>query len=333
MYPTPHPENTLTIREAVPVHRPHPAPHLRVPVMGQLHAQPPHVQQHVPLQACLTLKFREDGGVTRLVERSHSGPLLVQKPFYPEGGEVCHVAIIHPPGGVVGGDELEISAGVGVLARAQITTPGAAKWTKASGRYKVNGRLKAGGHISRQNIRLDIDAGGALEWIPQEIIFFDNVHAELDHSVMLGEDASYIGCEILCFGRTASGKPFSNGQIRQRIRIQRKEKLIWLEQLRLPGGSPAMRGSLVPTGRTVCATLIATGGAAPGALVDTAQEEAAEIADDTGHVAVYQLESVVVARYLGNSNETAKRVMSHVRDLLRPVILGRPVIAPRMWST
>ncbi len=335
MYPGSHSENMLAIRDIAPVHRPYPAPHSRVAVMGQPHAQPP-VQPHMPLQAHLALKFGEDGGVTRLVEHGHFGPLLVQrvrKPLYPEAGEVCHVAITHPPGGVVGGDELEISAGVGASARAEITTSGAAKWTKASGRYKVNGRLKAGGHISRQTIRLDVDAGGALEWVPQEAIFFDNVHAELDHSVTLGKDASYIGCEILCFGRTASGKPFHNGQIRQRIRIQREEKLIWLEQLRLPGGSSAMGGSLVPTGRTVCATLIATGGAAPGVLIDTAQEEACEIADDTGHVAVYQLESVVVARYLGNSSETAKRVMSHVRDLLRPVILGRPVIAPRMWST
>ena len=82
------------------------------------------------------------------MDRNHFGPLLVQKPLYPEGREVCQVVIIHPPGGVVGGDELEIAANVGAAARAQITTPGAAKW------YKANG------HVSHQNIRLDVGSGG-----------------------------------------------------------------------------------------------------------------------------------------------------------------------------
>ncbi len=316
MHPTFCPENTPTVRDAAQVHHLYPAQHAPVPATDL-----PHVQPYTPLRACLALKFREDGGVTRLAERSHFGPLLVQKPLYPEGSKICHVVIIHPPGGVVGGDELEISAGVGASARAQITTPGAAKW------YKANG------HVSRQNIRLDVGTGGALEWVPQETIFFDNTHVELDHSVVLGKDASYIGCEILCFGRTASGESFSNGQIRQRIRIQREGKLIWFEQLRLLGGSPAMKNPLLLAGGTVCATLIATGGGVPRALIDTAREEAAGIVNGAGHVGVSQLKSVVVARYLGNSSETARRVMLHVWGLLRPAMLGFPAIVPRMWNT
>src|SRR3954471_15132918 len=95
-------------------------------------------------RASLTLGFTNDGGTTRLTERSHSGPLRVQKPLYPEGAEVCHAIVVHPPGGVVGGDQLSISAAIGENARAFITTPGAAKW------YKANER------VSRQSIVLDI---------------------------------------------------------------------------------------------------------------------------------------------------------------------------------
>ena len=276
---------------------------------------------HKPLQARLSLRFAEVDGTTRLMEREHFGPLLVQKPFYPEGREVCQVVIIHPPAGVVGGDELEIAAHVGASANAQITTPGAAKW------YKANG------HVSRQNVRLDVGAGGTLEWVPQETIFFDNAHVELDHRVILEKEASYIGCEILCFGRTASGESFTGGQIRQRISIRRNGKLVWFEQLRLSGGSPAMDNPLLLAGSTVCATLVAVGKAVPAALLDTVREGAAGILNGAGHFGISRLNPVVVARYLGDSSETARRVMLHSWGLLRPAMLGRQAMVPRMWNT
>ncbi len=277
--------------------------------------------QHTPLRARLALGFAQDRGTTRLVGRDHFGPLLVQKPFYPEGPEACHVVIIHPPGGVVGGDQLEIAARVGASANAQITTPGAGKW------YKANG------HVSHQTVRLHVGRGGSLEWVPQEVIFFDNADVVLEHQVSLEKDAAYVGCEILCFGRTASGESFSGGQIRQRTSIRRDGKLIWLEQIRLRGGGPAMKGPLALSGRTVCATLILTGKTIPGSLMDLAREGVDRIADGAGQAGISQLKSVVVARYLGDSSETARNVMLHVWGIFRPALLGRPAMMPRMWNT
>ena len=77
---------------------------------------------HQPLQARLSLKFAAIDDTTRLVERDHFGPLLVQKPLYPEGRKVCHAVIIHPPGGIVGGDQLEITADAEASAKVQIKT-------------------------------------------------------------------------------------------------------------------------------------------------------------------------------------------------------------------
>jgi urease accessory protein len=300
-------------------------PGSNVPVHG-LHvvpypAQPMTNVPHTPLQARLSLGYSEDRGTTRLVDRDHYGPLLVQKSLYPEGRGVCHTVIIHPPGGVVGGDELEITANVGNAAQVQITTPGAAKW------YKANG------HVSHQNIRLNVGAGGSLEWVPQETIFFDNADLVLDHQVRLEKDANYIGCEILCFGRTASGESFNGGRIRQRTRIYRDGKLIWLEQIRLLGGSGAMRGPLALAGRTVCGTLILTGKAIPRELIESAREGVESIAGDASRVGLSQLKSAVVVRYLGDSSETARRVMLHIWGLFRPAMLGRAAIVPRMWNT
>ena len=274
-----------------------------------------------PLQAKLSLKFAEIDGTTRLVERDHFGPLVVQKPFYPEGREVCHVVIIHPPGGVVGGDQLEISAQIGASANAQITTPGATKW------YKANG------HTSQQKIRLNINKGGSLEWVPQETIFYNHANVEIDHQVTLEDDAIYVGCEILCFGRTASGETFNSGQIKQRTSIRRNDKLIWLEQIRLLGESSAMSGSLALSGKTVCASLILTGKVIPQPLIDLAREEAEKITNGVGQVGISQLKSIVVARYLGDSSEVARHVMLCIWRLFRPEILGRAGMVPRMWNT
>ena len=97
--------------------------------------------------ARLQLGFADDAGTTRLLERSHFGPLRVQKPLYPEGPAVCHAIVVHPPGGIVGGDGLSIAATVGPGGRALLTSPGAAKW------YKANGKL------SRQRVTLAAGAG------------------------------------------------------------------------------------------------------------------------------------------------------------------------------
>ncbi|SFP69545.1 urease accessory protein [Nitrosomonas cryotolerans] len=273
------------------------------------------------MQARLSLKFKEDNGVTRLVGRDHFGQLYVQKPFYPEGSEMCQVVIVHPPGGVVGGDELKIVSQVGAAAKTQMTTPGAAKW------YKGNNR------ISRQQVRHDVETGGSLEWLPQESIFFNQAHVELDHCVTLAKESTYIGCEILCFGRTASGESFDEGEIKQRTSIRRADKLIWFEQLRLSGGSRAMSGPLMLAGKTVCATLIAVGEAIPPALITSMREEASVIAGGIGDFGVTQLKSVVVVRYLGNSSEIARRIMLRTWGVLRPAMLGRQAIVPRMWNT
>ncbi|UJP04438.1 MAG: urease accessory protein UreD [Nitrosomonas sp.] len=276
---------------------------------------------HQPLQARLALKFAAMDATTRLVERDHFGPLLVQKPLYPEGREVCHAVIIHPPGGVVGGDQLEIAINADEAAKVQITTPGAAKW------YKANG------HTSQQKISIRIGKRAALEWVPQETIFYNHANVAIDHQVTLEDDAVYVGCEILCFGRTAFGETFANGQIKQRTSIQRNGKIIWLEQIRLRGEDAAMNGPLALSGKTVCATLLLAGKTIPQSLLALVREEAEKCASGYGQVGISQLKSIIVARYLGNSSEVARHVMLHVWGLLRPELLGCAAIVPRMWCT
>lgn len=265
----------------------------------------------------MTLGFVSDRDTTRLVERTHIGPLRVQKPLYPEGGQVCHAIVVHPPGGVVGGDELSIDASVGQNASALLTTPGAAKW------YKSNG------HISRQDVHLRAGDSATLEWLPQETIFFDAAHVRLGTAIELGKDATYIGSEILCFGRTASGESFHSGMVEQTTSIRRDGKLLWFEQGMLAAGSAAMTSPLGLAGNTVCATLIAVGNPLAGSMMATLRE----IKAGDGAFGVTQMKSVIVARYLGHSSQTARQLIMHTWQQLRPALTGREAVVPRIWNT
>lgn len=263
-------------------------------------------------QASLRLRFADDAGTTRLVERSHSGPLRVQKPLYPEGGRICHAIMIHPPGGIVGGDRLAIDAFAGPSAHAFLTSPGAAKWYRANGRQSV------------QAVRIDAGEGAAVEWMPQESIFFNGADVRMDHSVSLAADASYIGSEILCFGRSASGERFNAGSIAQRTRIRRGGSLLWWEQGRQTGA--AMDSVLGLQGASVCATLIGIGKPVPDALMDAIR------AIDPA-LAITRIKTVFVARYLCSDSETARAVMTGVWQALRPHLLGHAAPVPRIWNT
>jgi urease accessory protein len=267
-----------------------------------------------PWRASLQLRFAADGdgGGTRLTGRVHAGPLRVQKALYPEGARTCHVIIVHPPGGVVGGDQLEIGMRLGPGSRVFATTPGAAKWYRA----------QAGN--SRQEVRLEVGDGAALEWLPQETIFYDGAGVELEHEVELGAGACYIGSEILCFGRRAMGEAFTRGHIVQRTRIRQAGRLVWHEQGRMDAAGIASPLGL--RGRSVCASLLAVGRPLPAATLAALRE------GDPG-LALSQVKSVFVARHLGDDSESARSAMLRVWKAVRPHLLGIAARPPRIWNT
>lgn len=281
-------------------------------------AAPRAEQRHAPDHARLALGFADDAGTTRLVRRQHFGPLRVQKPLYPEHPSVCHAIIVHPPGGIVGGDQLAITAEVGPGAHALLTTPGAGKW------YRANG-----GH-SRQAVSLRAEASATLEWLPQETIFFDAAAVRMEHEVELAADAAYIGAEILCFGRTASGERFNSGAVAQRTSIRRGGKLVWFEQGRLQAA--AMHSPLALDGRTVCGTLIAVGDGLDNALLGTLRDAVGALGLE-GRSGATLMKQVLVARYMGHSSLAARHWLHTAWGVLRPAAAKRTAAIPRIWNT
>jgi len=256
-------------------------------------------------KAELALGFERSDGRTVLARRRHDGPLVVQKALYPEGGDVCHAIVVHPPAGIAGGDELRLDVDSGEAAHALLTTPGAGKWYRSGGPWAAQ--------------RLAFDVAGALEWLPQETIVYDGALADISTDVRLAGEARYLGWEILCLGRTGSGERFSRGTIRLSTRIQRNGKLVWLERGRIEGGGKLMQSPAGLSGHTVCGTLVAA-----------AREISPQRAEG---LAVTRLPGLLVARYLGDSSEEAKQLFARLWATIRPALLGREAHPPRIWRT
>jgi urease accessory protein len=263
------------------------------------------------------LDFESRAARTVLARRSHDGPLVVQKPLYPEGHEVCHVIVVHPPAGMVGGDELELTARTHTKAHALLTTPGAAKWYRSAGRW------------ARQKIDFAVAAAACLEWLPQETIVFDGALAELRTDIQLEADACFMGWEVLCLGRAGAGERFTKGEYRARTMIQRNGKPLWLERAHLEGGSPALTSPVVMAGQSVSGTFVA----ASPRLEDSLVNHCREVTPLTGSGAVTAMPGLLVGRYLGASSEAAKNYFIKLWQILRPVLVERAAIEPRIWRT
>ena len=266
-------------------------------------------------KASLSLGFSFEGRKTTLSRKLHDGPLVVQKPFYPEGGEVCHAIIVHPPGGIAGGDELNLKVKTGARASALLTTPGAAKWYRSAGPQ------------ARQQVGFEVD--GTLEWLPQETIVFDGALAQTAYAVDLAAAASLIGWDIVCLGRTGSGERFTRGSYRSSIEVRREGRLLWLERGRIDGGSRLLESPAGLGGNPVFGTLFAAFTNFPGEIL---QELRAEN-PISGRGAVTLLPGILLARYLGDSGEAARRYFIALWRIIRPVLCGREAIEPRIWGT
>jgi urease accessory protein len=268
-------------------------------------------------RASLALGFERRGERSVLAERRHDGPLVVQKPLYPEGDDLCHAIVVHPPGGIAGGDDLDLAVHAGERSRALLTTPGAAKWYRSSGAW------------AKSRVGLHLDAGAHVEWLPQEAIVFDRARADMTFEADLAGDAILVAWEIVCLGRSGSGEGFDAGELRLRTRISRDGTLAWRERAHLGPGAPAMTCAAGLAGEKVFATLIV---AAPK-IEDDWLAAARAVPAPGASAGVTRLPGVLLARYRGESSEAARAYCAGVWKCLRETVLEREAIEPRIWRT
>jgi urease accessory protein len=268
-------------------------------------------------RAELSLTYAVRGETTILADNRHQGPLRVQRPLYPEGA-VCHTCILHPPGGVVGGDSLHVDVTVQAAANALITTPGATKFYHSAGRPV----------LQRQLLTVH---DGTLEWLPQEAIAFPGAEAKLVTEVRLTGSARFIGWEVLCLGLPSQDKDFSPGRFDGRLALYRDGRPLFLDQLRVRGEKD-LASVVGLRHRPVSGCFLAA------AVSREMAEELRGLADyrskqDDGLTGLTLLGEVLIGRYLGSSTGAAREFFTELWTRLRPGLLGRPACPPRIWLT
>lgn len=271
-------------------------------------------ENHKGWQARLKLEFKPGHRRTILGACKHYGPLTVQRPFYPEDG-ACHLYILHPPGGLVGGDLLELDVTVESRAFALITTPGATKFYRSAGSISVQ----------KQNIM--VKAGGAFEWLPQENIIFAGAKADISTHIDLEAGARFMGWEIICLGRPVNQERFISGSISALLAIIRQGVPLLFDRLRVSNAKDLDRGPGL-RGFPVTASFVATN--VKGSMLDSLREMPC-LAEATAGLTL--IDDLLVVRYLGNSTQQARQIFQDIRARLRPQLIGLPACSPRIWAT
>jgi len=156
--------------------------------------------------ARLHLHATRDGAATRL-RHTHHGPLRLLKTLHPEGPGIAHAVLVHPPGGLVGGDRLDVDIGVASGAHLLVTNPAATRFYRST----------AG--VAAQRLHARAADGARLEWLPQETLAYDGCEALNSWRVQLEGSASLMAMEVLALGLALTGQPFSSGRFEQRLAI------------------------------------------------------------------------------------------------------------------
>jgi urease accessory protein len=267
---------------------------------------------------------RLEASVARVAQRStllrveHRGPMRLQKALWPEGADPVHLILLHPPGGIAGGDSLSLTVDVQPQAHALLTTPGAGRWYR-------------GDAAARQDTTLRVAAGASLEWLPQETIVHDGVLADSTVDVSLDEGAAAIGWEVTVLGRRAFGERLRCGEFRQSLRISLRGEPLFEDHARICGeetGLPAALGE-----RHVSGLLWAVSPRAFDADIAQPVEAAMTQAGATLAGASRVDARLLLARAVGSSPERVRAALAGAWEALRPVVLGRQPRSPRIWTT
>jgi len=268
--------------------------------------------------ARLDLEFSNSNNKTILSHRKHHGPLQVQKPFYPELNGICHLYILHPPGGVVGGDCLNINVNVNPNAHALITTPAAGKFYRSAG------------PIARQEQVIKVAPKGTLEWFPSENIIFSGARAQIKTKIELSRDSNFMGWEISCLGRPASNENFSQGELDQRFEIWREGKPLQIERLSLKGGDSSLHAKWGLLGYPVIGNMVCMTNDA--GLLDSLKN-LANASTDQELFSATQVDDIILCYFLGNSVERARNYFIKAWKIFRQGVIQLEVVEPRIWKT
>lgn len=260
----------------------------------------------------------------RVVARHlHSGPLRILQSLYPEGDGICHNVLVHPPGGLVGGDTLDITVHAAAGTHGLITTPGATRFYRSEG-----------GAQALQTTRLHLQAESRMEWLPLEALCYNACQAENRLHMQLEPGAEMLGWDVTALGLPQASLPFTQGSFTQHMEMPG----IWLERGRIDAQDARLMDG--PTGMAGARCLASLFFVVGSTLDRKRKALALEIARDL--IAAHPLSAsagatspnpqVIVLRALAPLVEPAMQLLRTVRNAWRQELWQVPLCNPRIWA-
>ena len=270
--------------------------------------------------ASLQINYQREA--ERCVARhQHSGPLRLLQSLYPEGDAVCHNVLVHPPGGLVGGDTLDLRVQCGPHSHGLITTPGATRF------------YRSGGALALQQTHLQLQAGARLEWLPLEALCYSGCIAENRLTMELQPGAELMGWDVVALGLPKADQPFATGQLTQHIELPG----VWLERGRIAAEDQRLLHSPLGLAGNACIAnlFFVTGQAMERQRRELALETARAVLGQ--HALAAGVTSphpqVIVARVLAPLVEPAFALLRQIRKEWRRALWDKTPVDPRIWST
>lgn len=269
----------------------------------------------------LRLDYSRDAG--RSVARfAHDGPLRILQSLWPEGDAVCHNVLVHPPGGLVGGDTLQVEVHAQEGSHGLVTTPGASRFYRSEG------------ELALQDVRLRVEGGARLEWLPLEALYYSGCRAENRLVMELQPGAELLGWDVAAFGLPQAMQPFARGSVLQHLELQGhwlERGLIAAEDQRLMDGPLGLAGH-----RCLASLFFATGSDMTRTRREQLLDAAREVIGSHSLVASAGATApgprVIVVRALAPLVEPALQLLKDVRRAWRPLLWNVPGVDPRGWA-
>ena len=279
-------------------------------------------------QAVLDLNFSSKQTTKQSTEQSteqpktvvshvkHLGPLRIQRAFYPEENGTCHVYLLHPPGGIVGGDQLTINIEAQRNTETLITTPAANKFYLSKQRY------------ARQNQNIIIQENSHFEWLPQETIVYNSAYVKARTRFDLHHNASLIAWDIICLGRPAANEQFTHGHFNQHIEVWQENKALFIDRCHFHGDSEALREPWGMANQPVNGIMMITHDDKRAV-----NEIRSAISIQNAQFSVTYLNKIIICRYLGQHVDEAKSLFTQAWKICRPSVSNKDAVIPRIWNT
>ncbi len=271
--------------------------------------------------AQLALDYTLEAGRT-VARHQHTGPLRILQSLYPEGDGVCHNVLVHPPGGLVGGDTLDLQVTVGSGSHGLVTTPGATRFYRSEGPEAV------------QSVHLTVAQHARLEWLPLENIAYSGCAAENRLTVALEPGGEVLGWDVTALGLPMANLPFDKGYLRQHLELPG----LWMERGILHAQDTRLLQSPVGlAGQQCLGTLFFMAGTAlPRARREAALDNARQciqehpLARTAGATSPHP--QVIVVRVLAPVVEPAMGLLRNIRNVWRSQLWDQKAENPRIWS-